>query len=152
MRTHADALLKGEGVAIFHPRIDHWPQITGLFHLPIAVIELVEQRLAGHFKVAKIVTVPGHAHHIDVVKGNGQLDFSGKSGIVKHPLLLVLNFRQLPEIEKIKPVEGRLERVMFQTRGVVVDSVLQRLLAFATRQQQRVGKGFAVNMQLAVLA
>ncbi len=80
MRTHADALLKGEGVAIFHPRNDHWPQITGLFHLPIAVIELVEQRLAGHFKVAKIVTVPGHAHHIDVVKGNGQLDFSGKSG------------------------------------------------------------------------
>ncbi|CAD5760822.1 Uncharacterised protein [Escherichia coli] len=41
---------------------------------------------------------------------------------------------------------------MFQTRGVVVDSVLQRLLAFATRQQQRVGKGFAVNMQLAALA
>ncbi|ELV61201.1 hypothetical protein EC991775_0409, partial [Escherichia coli 99.1775] len=25
------------------PRSDHWPQITGLFHLPIAVIELVEQ-------------------------------------------------------------------------------------------------------------
>ncbi|CAD5745985.1 Uncharacterised protein [Escherichia coli] len=41
---------------------------------------------------------------------------------------------------------------MFQTRGVVVDSVLQRLLAFATRQLQRVGKAFAVNMQLAVLA
>ncbi len=58
----------------------------------------------------------------------------------------------MPEIEKIKPVERRHEGVMLQPLRVAIDGLLQRLLAFAARQAQRVGKRFAVQDELTLLA
>ncbi len=107
LRPDPDALLKRHRIAVFHPRIDHRPDIAGGFHLAIAVVELIEQRFAGYFKVAEIVAVPDHAHHVDVVERDGDFNFRRKAGIGQHPLLLLADFGQLPEIEKIKPVERR---------------------------------------------
>jgi hypothetical protein len=58
----------------------------------------------------------------------------------------------MPEIEKIKPVERRHEGVMLQPLRVAIDGILQRLLAFTARQAQRVGKRFAVQDELTLLA
>ncbi len=120
----ANALLEGHRVAVFHPGIHHRPDVAGRFHLAIAVIKLVEQRFAGNLKVAEIVAVPHHAHHIDVVERNGDFNFSRKAGIGQHPLLLLVDLWQLPEIEKIKPVERRHERVMLQPLRIAVNGLL----------------------------
>jgi len=124
LRAYADGLLEGHHVAVFHPGVDHRPDVAGFLHLAIAVVELVEQRLAGDFEIAEVVAVPNYAHHIDVVKRHGDFNFGGKAGIVEHPLLLLSRIRQTPEIKKVKPVEGRQQGVMLQPLRVTVDGML----------------------------
>ena len=62
-------LMANNGVWV-HPSVDHGPQIARFFHLPIAIIELVQQCLTGNLEVTEVVTMPRYAHHIDVVKRN----------------------------------------------------------------------------------
>ena len=58
----------------------------------------------------------------------------------------------MPEIKEIKPVERRLQAVVLQTLGILLNQVRQGCRPLATRQLQLRGKRLEIDAKTALLA